>query len=218
MKKNTAINPSSQPSKKAVKVFNETISRCDQLLLLYHDQILGNNNWILDSSDVLRATLVLAISGFDRYFTSRFSEELVSFLKKNKAKDNLIAILEKAGFNTGQALEMYRMQRPGRRIRKLIDNYLSTYTTQKFHIIDELFVVYGIKNLTKRAAEHTKKKRILNSVSKSIARRHSIVHAADYNEYDKLTKINYRDVVRWVSDIARFVNSCEFIISKVLKN
>lgn len=73
------------------------------------------------------------------------------FLKRRRATDDLTALLFEAGLDTKAALEMLTMQRPYRRIRTLVESYLSKYTTQKQEVIDKLFLVYGVKGLCKTA-------------------------------------------------------------------
>jgi hypothetical protein len=203
-------------AKKSITKFQNTITRSKGLLAIYSATISKPEFAGHNTTDLIRSALVLAVSGLDNYFTSRFSESLVPFLKKNKPQKNLVDILEKSGLDTIQTLEMLTMDRPYRRIRKLIDQYLSEYTTQKFEVIDKLFIVYAIPNLSIDAQGLSKKKRLLSSINKAIKRRHAIAHAADYNEHDNLSNIDINVVTKWIDDIKLFVEKCEDIISKVL--
>ena len=112
---------------------------------------------------------------------------------------------------------MLTMQRPYRRIRTLVENYLSNYTTQKQDVIDKLFVVYGVKGLCKHAQGHAKKKKLLTSVNAAVLRRHSIVHAGDLNSHNKSRNIDTKLATRYITNVALFVANAEAVLVKSLK-
>ncbi|MCO6496816.1 MAG: hypothetical protein J5I50_04040 [Chitinophagaceae bacterium] len=202
---------------KAIDTFNKTITRSNGLLTMY-EKAHGNPDFDgLNKTDLIRSALVLAVSGMDSFFTSRFTENLVGFIKNKGATKSLIEILEKAGLNTEQSLEMLTMDRPYRRIRTLVDQYLSDYTTQRFDVIDKLFLVYGIKDLTQNAQGISGRKNLKKSIQKTVKRRHEIAHAADYNAHDKLKEIDLERVRKQIAEIKLFVESCEKLIVKILK-
>jgi hypothetical protein len=109
------------------------------------------------------------------------------------------------------------MQRPYRRVRTLIEAHLSDYTTQKQHVIDELFLVYGVKDLCKNAQGLAKKKKLLTSVNAAVSRRHSIVHAGDINAHNKPRPIDDKLATRYVSNIDLFVEKADALLGKALK-
>jgi hypothetical protein len=71
-----------------------------------------------------RASIVLAVSAMDQFFTRRYCELLVPFLKKHGPTDGLVDMLGSAGFDVREALIAIRMKRPYRRIRTLIEAHL----------------------------------------------------------------------------------------------
>lgn len=152
----------------------------------------------------------------DAYFTSRFSESLVSYIKENGPTKDLIEILHKAGLDTEQALEMIPMRRPYRRVRTLIDEHLSKHVTQRFDVIDELFKVYGILNLSDNAQGLASRKTLKRRVEKTVKRRHSIAHNGDYNKHYRLRDINADAIKKQIEEIELFVEKCEELITKVL--
>lgn len=200
----------------AYDTFQKTIKRSYGLLNIYekahnNDDFTGQN-----ITDLIRASVVLAVSGMDAYFTSRFSESLVSFLKDNGPTKDLIDILYKAGLDTEQALEMLTMKRPYRRVRTLVDEHLSKHVTQRFNVIDDLFKVYGIQNLSDNAQGLSGRKTLKRRVEKTVKRRHSIAHNGDYNSHHRLRDIKSGTIKKQIKDVELFVNKCEALISKVL--
>ena len=80
-----------------------------------------------DVADLLRSGLVFSVAAMDSYFTARFAELLVPFLKKHGPTDGLVTLLDDAGLDTREALEMIEMARPYRRVRTLMDSYFDRY-------------------------------------------------------------------------------------------
>lgn len=201
----------------AIATFKATSARAKALTTLHASLSQTQIAAMPDSNDLLRSAIALSIAGMDAYFTDRFSESLVRFLKKHGAKPDLIALLFDAGLDTKAALEMLTMQRPYRRIRTLVESYLSNYTTQKQSIIDKLFLVYGIKGLCGHAEKHAHKKKLLTSVNGAVMRRHSIVHAGDLNAHNKPRPIDAKLANRYITNVETFVINAEAILAKALK-
>ena len=189
---------------KALDTFHKTINRSNGLLIIYQ-KTHNNPTFVgLNNADLIRSAIVLAVSGMDAYFTSRFTENLISFIKNKGTTRQLVDVLQKAGLNTEQALQMITMDRPYRRIRTLVDQYLSEYTTQRFDVIDRLFEIYGINNLTTNAQGLTKRKALIKSIGRTIKRRHEIVHKGDYNSHDKLKEVDHTRSKKQIADIKLF--------------
>jgi len=200
----------------AFDTFNKTIKRSNGLISIYektqnNDDFAGQN-----ITDLVRSAVVLSVSGMDAYFTSRFSESLVSFIKENGPTEDLIDILYKAGLDTEQALEMITMDRPYRRVRTLIDENLSKHVTQRFEVVDDLFKVYGIPNLSDDAQGLADRKTLKKRVKKTVKRRHSIAHNGDYNRHYRLRDVNSDAIQKQIDEIELFVEKCEELIGNVL--
>lgn len=170
-----------------------------------------------DPDDLLRSAVAFSVAAMDAYFTDRFSESLVNFLKTRKPTPGLVTFLSDAGLDTKAALEMLSMDRPYRRIRTLVEEHLSNYTTQKQDVIDELFLIYGVKDLSKNAEKMAKKKKLLTSVEAAVLRRHSIVHAGDLNAHDKRRSLTEAETKRYINNIETYVQKCEALLTKALK-
>ena len=99
-------------------------------------------------NDIGRAGVVLAVAAMDAYFTKKFEEIIIPYLKKKGATPELTTLLQAAGLDVAQALELVTMARPFRRIKSLIESHLDRYTTQKFESIDSLFKSVGLPKLS----------------------------------------------------------------------
>jgi hypothetical protein len=156
--------------------------------------------------------VVLSVAAMDNYFTKKFAEVLVPFLKKKGPTKSLTTLLGEAGLNTEEALIMLQMDRPYRRVGTLVRTHLSRYTTQHFEKIDQLFDCLGVKGLSKHAADKTKRKRLLASIRLLVKRRNEIAHEGDLNDYGKVQVINPDQTVKRIQDVKRFVEAANEII------
>ena len=199
---------------KAFQKLNKTIKRCEDLLVAYETllSLKKQQPEIPAPKDMVRGAVVLAVSALDAYVTDVFAEKLVPYLKKFTPDDDLIQLLSDAGLDTREALNLIHMDRPYRRIRTLIEAYYATYTTQKFDVIDQMFLPYGLKDLTDNAEAKTGRSALKKSVAKLIDRRHDIAHGGDYNSHDKLKDINESQVRKRVSDVRLLVGEMDAII------
>jgi hypothetical protein len=128
----------------------------------------------------------------------------------------LIAILQKAGLDTGVAIELLGMKRPYRRVRKLMDSYLAQHVTQRSDVIDELFLAYGFKDFSRHAQSRARLKNLLTSIGNLVRRRHQIVHKGDLNSHGKLQGINTPQIQRRVMHVVKFVASADEILQNQL--
>ena len=168
-------------------------------------------------SDMGRASIVLAVSGMDQYFTRRFCELLVPFLKSHGPTEGLIDMLGEAGFDTKEALIAIGMRRPYRRIRTLVETHLENYTTQRFEVIDNLFLSIGLKDLSLNAEKKTKRTTVISSITKLVQRRHAIAHAGDLSKHGKLCPIDFKQLKKRFKDLEDLVNAADQIIENRLK-
>lgn len=199
---------------KSFEKFLKTIKRCETLVNTYkelkakHDQGEGGN----PTKDIVRGAVVLSVSALDAYVTDAFIEKLVPYLKSHTPDDSLIEILHEAGLDTKEALVLINMERPYRRIRTLIERYYSKYTTQKFEVIDKLFLQYHLKNIIKNAANKSGKARIRRSVEKLIERRHEIAHDGDYNSHARINDIDENSMLKRIKDLELLVTLIDEIV------
>jgi len=201
----------------AISTFDSTSARAESLITLHSLLDDAQKAAMPDSRDLLRSAISLSVAGMDAYFTDRFAESLVRFLKKRGATSGLTTLLSEAGLNTKVALEMLTMQRPYRRIRTIVEKRLSEYTTQKQAVIDALFLVYGVKDLCRHAEGLSKRKTLLKSVNNVVLRRHSIVHGGDLNSHNRARLISEEMAKRYIKDIDLFVHSAEALLVKSLR-
>ena len=201
----------------AISTFKSTAARARGFVALHGSLSAEQRAAMPDHRDLLRAGVVFAVAGMDAYFTDRFAESLVRFLKSRGPTADLTKLLAQAGLDTRAALEMLSMQRPYRRVRTLLEWHLSRKTTQKQDVIDKLFRVYGVPDLCANAQRHAKKKELLAVVDDAVLRRHSIVHSGDLNAHDKAQPIDDARASRYIQTIELFVTSAEYVIAKSLK-
>lgn len=169
-----------------------------------------------DSSDMLRTSIVLAVAAMDSYFTDIFSEKVVCFIQKKHINPNLEDLLIKAGIDIKTLLKIMVTERPFRRIRTIISNYMSYRVTQNIKAIDDLFEKLGIKKLSIQIENLKKRKTLLKSVSDAVNRRHLIVHNGDIDSHRKTKNITIQYTKTKINDILKFVSGAEEIIQKTL--
>jgi hypothetical protein len=170
----------------------------------------------LDLSDLVRAAIVLAVAGMDAYFTDVFAEKLIPYLREREAGPTLVQMLSDAGLDTREALNLLRMKRPYRRVRKLIENSLDLHTTQRQDVVDKLFIAYGIKDFCKNAQGIAHRPTLLASVGKLVKRRNAIVHDGDLNKHGKLQVVDPDKCRRAVEAVVKFVSASETLIGNRL--
>ena len=173
-----------------------------------------------DLSELVRAALVLGVSAFDAYFTNKFVKKLVPFLKQHGPTDGIVELFDKAKFDTRAALELIprdSSERPYRKLRTFIDNYLEGHVTQRLKTIDELFLAMGLKNLSKNAQKKARRNNLLRRIELAVERRHCVVHAGDLNSHGKLRKIDCEDVRKRLKDMVLFVENCDEIINSRIR-
>ena len=208
---------------KSHKHFTATADRANNLIALYrrlikvrfvkepkrltHDEL----------SDLLRSSIVLSVAAMDSYFTARFAELLVPYLKRHGAKDSLVELLSNAGLDTRQALEMLQMDRPYRRIRTLMDSYFERYTTQRAEVIDSLFIAYGLKAFSQNVQKSVSRVNLVRRIELITERRHQIVHEGDLNSHGRLLAVDVDKIETQLKDVTLFVNAAQDLSAKRVK-
>ncbi|MCK6254942.1 HEPN domain-containing protein [Pseudomonas fragi] len=200
---------------KAFIKFHKTVRRCDTLVDAYtriHGLNAADPTVPSAPKDIIRGAIVLAVAALDAYVTDVFVEKLATYLKKYRPDETLVALLLKAGLDTREALSLLTMERPYRRIRNLVRSHYSQYTTQRFDVIDSVFLVYRLNKLTDSAVRKTGKSHIKSRVGDLIDRRHEIVHSGDYNQANRIQDIDEARVKRWITALEDLVSAMNEII------
>lgn len=200
---------------KAFAKFHKTARRCDTLVDTYttiHAMNAAGENVPSAPKDIIRAAVVLAVAALDAYVTDVFVEKLATYLKRHRPDDSLVELLLEAGLDTREALSLLTMERPYRRIRNLVRSYYAQYTTQRFDVIDSVFLVYRLNKITDAASRKTRKAHIKRRVEDLIVRRHEIVHAGDYNQANRIQDIDEAKVKRWIKALEDLVTAMDEII------
>ena len=198
-------------STNAKQRFDETIIRCDTLLDVAH-----NSSEMSLKDDILRYTIVLAVSALDMYAGDRFGENFVSVLKSHSPNKADIQFLEKIHVGMIDVLELLREtpKHPYRRFRTLVDEYLSHNSMQSLMKIDDLYAYYGLPKITKQACEKAKRKNLYKVIGKLLRRRNQIVHGCDYNGLNVVQGISETEVRRWIKSLKLLIENIEVILIK----
>ena len=208
-----------KPSK-AYMTFEKILERSLNLIVLQKptESIIraSKTNSHVDSSDLLRAALVLGIAAMDSYFTDVFAEKFVAYLQKKGPNKAMVSLLENAGLDIEKALSIMTMMRPYRRIRTLVEESLEKKVTQTTNKIDDLFLAFDLKNFTQHIEQLKKRKTLLRSIRNAVNRRHKIVHEGDINDYGKLNNLSVKNVKRKLMDVVDFVAGADEILQKQL--
>lgn len=182
----------------------------------------------MKNDEMKRYGIVLGVAAMDDYFTNKFCDELVPFIKEKGVTPDLLEIFKNANFNFKDALELLvdvtkdKTKRPLRLVRSRIEKSLATYTTQQFDTIDNLFKAYGRSKLTENALELVGSKKLLEGsglkkpynkrIQELIQRRHKIVHSGDLDGHSKIKSIDKKWVLPRLRAVKHFVECAEEII------
>ena len=197
--------------------FKQTLTRAEALLDIYDDrslQIVAGAAEYIGEKDVVRASAITAVAAMDHYFTSKFCDVLVRHLKSKEPSQELLNILEKSGLNTRVALELAVMKRPFRRIRTMVQNHLSLYTSHRAKAIDKLFASLNLKGLSGRAEKRLGRKNIIKRTDKLVSLRNEIVHTGHLTSRGKVKSIDENEVRTLILELSMFVGACDNLIDE----
>jgi hypothetical protein len=180
-----------------------------------HYEIWSQNDaeWDEAHDDLFRAGIVLSVAAMDSYYTDRFCEAFIPYIKKNGLNKDMEELICKAGFNTESAISMFDNKRPKRVLSNMMKRHLSNFVTQNFKSIDSLYKCLGFNpSFTKSAQGISRRKNLLSSLIKLIERRHKIVHGGDYNHHGNLNPIHYSRVLRKIIELRKLVESSDALL------
>ena len=165
----------------------------------------------------VKYSVVTAIAAFDKYYTDRFCEALLPFLRKSGPTKDLATMLEKAGLNIYSTLELVKMKRPHSRIRSLLANYLRTYVTQSEKKIDDLFKCYGLKNFLENSEKLSKIPNLRKRIFELVKLRHLVVHEGDVDKNGNIKHVNTKEckrIAKSIVEIKYLVDASESILNQ----
>lgn len=200
----------SKSYKKFLKCHDRAVAMVRRHYNLWND---SEEEWDESHDDLFRAGIVLVVSAMDAYYTDRFCEALIPYIKKNGLNDSLEKLVVNAGLNTEKAIEMFENKRPKRVLSNMVRRHLETVVTQNFKKIDKLYLCLGYeKPITFQAQEFSRRKRLIKAVEKLVERRHKIVHAGDYNKHGRLNPINYYRMLKKFIELRKLVQSTDAVL------
>ena len=195
--------------------FEQTMLRAEALLDMYDDRqfhISQNSTGataFIEEDDLIRSAVIVSVAALDHYFTSKFSDILVRHLKTRTPSKELLSILEKAGLTTRVALELAIMKRPFRRIRTMLQNHLSRYTSHRVEAIDKLFCSVGLIGLCGRVEAKVKRKSLLKRIDQLVTLRNEIAHTGHLNSRGKPKTIHIEKTRGLLQELSFFVHAAE---------
>jgi hypothetical protein len=175
----------------------------------------NDDDWDESDDDLFRAGIVLSVAAMDSYFTDRFCEALIPYINREGVNKGLKELLSQSGLTITKSIEMFDNKRPKRVLSNMVRRHLSTFVTQNFKTVDNLYKCLGFeKPITLAAQELSKRKHLLKSINKLVERRHKIVHAGDYNHHGNLNAIEYQRMFRKILEIRVLVGNMEKVLAE----
>ena len=186
--------------------FDNVMDRCDNLVA----QSQGSSV----ADDMLRAAVVLAVSALDMYAADRFAEEFVKELKRRTPSKEDVDFLTEIGVGVMEVLGVLKEtpKKPHKRLRKLLDDYLSRSAMQSFSHIERLYKYYGLPKIIDNACDRSGYKKLKLRIGNMLDRRNEIVHNCDYDGKNSLQVISRKDVDYWIKSLKSLVDNMEQII------
>ena len=123
-------------------------------------------------------------------------------------------MLSNSGLTLAKSIEMFDNKRPKRVMSNMVRRHLSTFVTQNFKAVDNLYKCLGFdKPITMSVQQLSKRKHLLKSIEKLVERRHKIVHSGDYNHHGNLNAIEYQRMFKKILEIRVIVGNTEKILA-----
>lgn len=201
----------SNAHKKFVKCHNRAVGMIKRHWEVWRQE---DGEWDESDDDLFRAGVVLSVAAMDAYFTDRFCEALIPYVNRNGINKGLKDLLCESGLTITKCIEMFDNKRPKRVLSNMVRRHLSTFVTQNFKTVDNLYKCLGFeKPITLVAQDLSKRTRLLRSISRLVERRHKIVHAGDYNHHGNLNAIEYQRSFKKILEIRVLVGHTERVLS-----
>lgn len=198
-------------------IFDETLERCYALITLFETS---------KNDDLLRAAIVLAVAGLDKYCKDKFLEHFSSYYN---SKDDYLSkrcdeILKKAGLSLAKILKLYRAKekdpsiKPVEKITQALRKYLYHTTFQNEESIIDLFQAYELQNVIKDAIKKSGKVDTSKNVDNLLKRRNKIAHTADYGDKPCASSLDIKEINVWLQSLLELVECIDAIVSNKFKN
>jgi len=205
---------------KAITKYTKISQRCDEMVALWQElrnHSISQVSLQTDINDLLRAAIVLKVAGMDAYFTDKFIEMLVPFLRKKGSTPNLLKVIEESGITLSDSINLMRSKKPLQRVRTRVKGRIRKYVTQHYSKIDALYRGFGYTSLCSSAKGYAKDSKLVRNVYLLVRRRNGIVHNGDCDSKGNHKKIAAQAILNKMQDIDTFVYSCEHVLNSQLK-
>lgn len=177
-------------------------------------------------SELLRSSLVSAVSASDKYFHDKSLNVCFKLLNgPEKDLPKKLRLLELPVVQTFKAVKKVRANssaRPGSQLKKAIQDKLHLSTFQGSHGIEECFALMGVKKVWAQIAEEwpsdVNAEDIKSKLDKVCRRRNQIVHEADLERKISSNRFALREIKRsFAQDSVDFVKDFIVAADKVIE-
>ena len=208
---------------KSIKRYSLVAQRCQKIIDLWNGLKVDNcyrGKW--DSDELIRYVIVLKIASMDTFFTDKFMEMFIPFIKKNGITDGLELVIKKTSITLKESLNFLTQKEPLETLFYKMRNEIRRYVAQDQKRIDFLFKGFGIDSISFAAEEYDntgagKKDDLLRRVRVLVRRRHSIVHDGDMMIQAGLAKKIGWGTISKIETIDRYVTACEYLLNKQIE-
>lgn len=207
----------------AIDNFRNVIQRAEAMVQL-HRTLSPRGKPRAEHADLLRAAVVIAVSGMDGYFHERIPESVARFVRAKKGKNlpgKLVQLIKDAASHD-RLIEVLFEERPLSHIVTMVRKSMADRTYQDAGKIEDAVKILGVEDLWFKMAQKLKvsKEKTRTHVQPYVERRHQIVHRGDFGQ-TKRTKNQLKPIARayaerCVSEIRRFVEAIDKTVEATL--
>lgn len=199
----------------------ERIDSKDAVLILRDNSKLRRQHFSVDAlGDLLRASLVMAVSAMDAYFHAKILRYVVVHSKSKKPSRRLLnEKIKVSDFINGQ-----KKKRSYAALRAAIERNLSYQSLQGPDKIADALGLIGVSDFWKLVAENLneQKNSLQNKINRVVKRRNQIAHEGDLSQSkktrNKSRSIDPKTVREAIDLIEKIVDAAEKIIERSVRN
>jgi hypothetical protein len=200
----------------------ERVDSPDAVLVLRSGATLRPDNFATEElAELLRAALVLGVSGLDRYIHERTIKQIVTALRSSelsRQQEDLsipATLALRLGADLLKAHKAKKLRRPANEVRKALQDTLCKRPFQSWHDLEFAFSLIGIRDMASQVQSKNKLssvKPLKAELNQIVRRRNQIVHEGDLVRHQRGGKPRRHPI-----DAAYVRRSMDFIDNLVLK-
>ncbi len=109
------------------------------------------------SEHLIKSLIVTFVAAYDRYFTDRFIEAFIPYIRTKTVSPDFGKFLENCGLDVHETFNLLNHSKPRIRIKSLLVTKLENHVTQTDNSINKLYKFYGIKDFLNNAQKKQRK-------------------------------------------------------------